>query len=106
MSSPDKHHLKQDPHATLSEQEAMAFSPFVLVLQLHAEATQSLFEKVTIEDGEYLYLRGDTADAFYGVMSGNVKSVVLGNDGKEVVVSYALQGDWFGEIGVWRQKPV
>lgn len=94
----------QNPHARLMPEQAIAFYPFVKGLAAHLIAGETLFEEVDITDAQYLYHRGDTANAFYGVLAGNVKSLVAGTDGKEVVVSYALPGDWFGEIGVWRNK--
>ena len=94
----------QDPKAVLTPEQVITFNPFVDGMQQHLQGTETLFERVNIGDGEYLYHRGDIANAFFGVLSGNVKSLVVGSDGKEVVVSYALPGDWFGEIGVWRNK--
>lgn len=94
----------QTPHVRLTPEQAIAFNPFVEGLTAHLIVGESLFEEVAIDDAHYLYHKGDTADAFYGILAGNVKSLVVGADGKEVVVSWALPGDWFGEIGVWRNK--
>lgn len=89
---------------TITPKQAIEGNPFVLGLSECIDENSTWFETIELEEGAYLYSRGDIADGFYGVLSGSIKSLVAGGDGKQVVVSYAMPGDWFGEIGVWRNK--
>ena len=54
---------------------------------------------------QVIYLRGDEAVAFYGVVDGRVRFSAASIEGKEVVLDYALPGQWFGEIGLFDKGP-
>src|SRR5690606_11025960 len=53
----------------------------------------------TFERDAAVYLRGDEALAFHGVLRGRVRFSAASVEGKEVVLDYAGPGQWFGEIG-------
>lgn len=46
--------------------------------------------------GEHLFREGESADAFFVVRSGSVKSYLLTEDGEEQVLGFYLPGDIFG----------
>jgi CRP/FNR family transcriptional regulator, cyclic AMP receptor protein len=48
---------------------------------------------------------GDPADALYVVISGRLKVVVSGNEGREAILAILNRGDFFGEIGLIDQEP-
>lgn len=52
-----------------------------------------------------IYLRGDEAEALYGVVSGKVRFSAASLEGKELVLDYAGPGEWFGEIGLFDGGP-
>ena len=49
---------------------------------------------------QYLFQKGDTADALWGVLSGRIDIQVSTDDGKEMVLDTFKPGDVFGEVGV------
>jgi len=44
---------------------------------------------------------GDESDALYYILSGGVTVVIEDNDGREMVVAYLNEGDFFGEMGLF-----
>ena len=52
-----------------------------------------------------VYLRGDDAEALYGIGSGRVRFSAVSPEGKELVLDYAGEGQWFGEIGLFDGGP-
>lgn len=47
----------------------------------------------------------DPGDAFYVVVGGRVKVVLIGEDGKEVILSVLKDGDFFGEMALIDDEP-
>jgi CRP/FNR family cyclic AMP-dependent transcriptional regulator len=47
----------------------------------------------------------DASDAFYVVLSGQVKVMMIAEDGREVVLSLVGQGDFFGETALMDDEP-
>ena len=52
-----------------------------------------------------ILLPDDPADALYVVLSGQVKLVVMGEDGREVIISTRGTGDFFGEMALIDDLP-
>jgi CRP/FNR family cyclic AMP-dependent transcriptional regulator len=48
---------------------------------------------------------GDPTDALYVVISGRLKVVMSGNEGREAILAILNQGDFFGEMGLIDQAP-
>ena len=48
---------------------------------------------------------GDPTDALYIVISGRLKVVMSGNEGREAILAILNRGDFFGEIGLIDQAP-
>jgi len=63
-----------------------------------------LVERRYDRDGS-VYLRGDEPTALYGVAGGRIRFSAASAEGKEVVLDYAGQGQWFGEIGLFDDGP-
>ena len=47
----------------------------------------------------------DSSDAFYVILSGQVKVMMIAEDGREVVLSLVGQGDFFGETALLDDEP-
>lgn len=91
---------------TLDQAELIDASP--LFSGLSAEGRRRLAEALVprrLDRDNVLYLRGDDAEAFYGVAEGRVRFSAASPEGKEVVLDYAGPGQWFGEIGLFDQGP-
>lgn len=55
--------------------------------------------------GELLFQRGDPGDGIYAVVSGEVRIVLEGRNGAEVLVRRLRDGDVFGEMSVFDGAP-
>ncbi len=61
------------------------------------EIQRKLFQAKRIQHkGDHVFHEGETADAFYVVRSGSVKSYLVTEDGEEQVLGFYLPGDVFG----------
>ena len=74
-----------------------------------AEAELSRFAEVTRER-EYprnsvILFEDDPGDALYIVSNGQVKVVLIGEDGREVILSVLSDGDFFGEMSLIDDEP-
>lgn len=47
----------------------------------------------------------DPCDAFYIVLSGTIKVMLIAEDGREVILSLVRQGDFFGEMALMDDEP-
>lgn len=47
----------------------------------------------------------DPCDAFYIVLSGTIKVMLIAEDGREVILSLVRQGDFFGEMSLMDDEP-
>lgn len=48
---------------------------------------------------------GDASDTLYFIISGSVSVVIEDDEGREMVVAYLNAGDFFGEMGLFEEKP-
>lgn len=65
-----------------------------------AERLVSAADIVVLEKGESLYLQNDTADWFYLVLTGWVKTFRETQDGEEAIIELLSSGDFVGEMTV------
>lgn len=55
--------------------------------------------------GSVILFEDDPGDALYVVVSGEVKVVLIGEDGREVILSILDDGDFFGEMALIDDQP-
>lgn len=55
--------------------------------------------------GSVILFEDDPGDALYVVLSGQVKVVLIGEDGREVILSMLKIGDFFGEMSLIDDQP-
>lgn len=71
--------------------------------------TLQRFDEVTREKrypkGSVIVFAGDAGDALYIVRSGRVKVVLLGEDGREVILGVLVSGEHFGELSLIDDQP-
>ena len=58
-----------------------------------------------VEKGTHLFFRGDPADNFYLLLSGEVVISLTSSDGRELVINQIQPGDFFGELGLLTGQP-
>lgn len=62
-----------------------------------------------LRPGEMLFRQGDEVPvgegAFFGLLSGRVKTSSLRDDGHEAILAVLEAGNWFGEISLFDQRP-
>lgn len=46
---------------------------------------------------------GDVSDALYYILSGSVTVVIEDDDGREMILAYLNEGDFFGEMGLFEE---
>ncbi len=59
----------------------------------------------TYEKGQLIYMQDTTADRFYYILSGRVRSFISDSDGNERVLNLYSQGDIFGEASFFDGQP-
>ena len=47
---------------------------------------------------------GDTSDSLYYIIKGSVTVIIEDDDGREMIVAYLNDGDFFGEMGLFDQQ--
>jgi CRP/FNR family cyclic AMP-dependent transcriptional regulator len=47
---------------------------------------------------------GDNSEHLYYIISGSVTVIVVDDDGREIIVAYLNEGDFFGEMGLFDDK--
>ena len=62
-------------------------------------------EKRQWRKGSQIISEGDEGDAIYLVLSGKVKVVLYGEEGREIVLSIMKEGDIFGEMALFDGEP-
>jgi CRP-like cAMP-binding protein len=79
---------------------------------LFAHLTESELERVSAAVREKSYPKSsvilfehDPGDALYVVVSGQVKVVLIGEDGREVILAILTEGDFFGEMSLIDDEP-
>ena len=55
--------------------------------------------------GELIFKEGDPGDEMYVVVDGGVSIFIVDNDGKEVVLSEIMKGNFFGEMSIIERTP-
>jgi len=53
-----------------------------------------------LQDGQVLFLKGETGGGLYGVLGGRVKLTVTSSTGRELILCVMHEGDVFGEIAL------
>jgi len=53
-----------------------------------------------LQPGEFLLRQGDAPGSFYGLVHGAIKVSILGEDGKEAILTVFEVGNWFGETSL------
>ena len=106
-------------------QRALSFrDPEGNILQIYADIAlpknDTLLSKLTFEQvleisehcelqtfsaGDNIVNQGDLAEKFYVITKGHVKVVNMMEDGRELLVGYLHQGDYFGEVGLLQSHP-
>jgi uncharacterized membrane protein len=61
-------------------------------------------ERMLFETGEVIFKKGDPADWLYIVEKGTVE-IVIPSEGEEIVLATFAPGSFFGELGVFDQRP-
>jgi CRP/FNR family transcriptional regulator, cyclic AMP receptor protein len=61
--------------------------------------------RLRLADGETLFLDGQEADGWYGVLEGAIKVRHVSADGRERVLTWLEPGTWFGEISLLDGAP-
>jgi len=71
------------------------------------EATSigKLIRQKTYPKGSVIVFEDDPGDALYMVNSGQVKVVLIGEEGREVILSVLGEGDFFGEMALIDDQP-
>lgn len=69
-----------------------------------ARVSQAAREK-TYPKNSVILFEDDPGDALYVVLGGQVKVVLIGEDGREVILSILKQGDFFGEMSLIDDQP-
>ncbi|HEX9755854.1 MAG TPA: Crp/Fnr family transcriptional regulator [Gemmatimonadales bacterium] len=77
--------------ASLAEADLRAFVPLV---------RERRFPK-----GSVILMQGDPGDALYVIATGQVKVVLIGEDGREVILSVLGAGSFFGEMALLDDEP-
>lgn len=75
----------------LPEAELRAFAP--------------LLRERRFPKGSVILMQGDPGDALYLIGTGQVKVVLIGDDGREVILSVLGQGSFFGEMSLLDDQP-
>ena len=70
---------------------------------LEALAHSSFRKK--LEQETYLFFRGDPAEDFYLVLSGEIVISLTSTDGRELIINQMHPGDFFGELGLLTGQP-
>jgi len=69
------------------------------------KALAKMGEKRQWRKGSQIISEGDEGDAIYLVLSGKVKVVLYGEEGREIVLSIMKEGDIFGEMALFDGEP-
>lgn len=58
-----------------------------------------------VEKGAALFFRGDPAEDFYLLLSGEITIALASPDGRELIINEIRPGDFFGELGLLTGQP-
>src|SRR4026208_435946 len=101
-----KHFHYREARVALSPMEVLRKVPLFSGL---GEADQAAFAELTRErsypKGGVIVCEADPGDALYLVAAGQVKVVLIAEDGREVILSVLGEGAVFGEMSVIDEEP-
>lgn len=69
-----------------------------------ADLERASFRK-HVDKGTCLFFRGDPAEDFYLLLSGEIALVLSAPDGRELIINVMKPGDFFGELGLITNQP-
>lgn len=78
---------------------------FASLAEADLQALVPLLREKRASKGSMILLQGDTGDALLLVASGQVKVVLIGEDGREVILSVLGPGAFFGELALLDDEP-
>ena len=70
----------------------------------HAEALIANSHRRRYPTKSTIIYAGDTSDTLYYIIKGSVTVAIEDDEGKEMIVSYLNDGDFFGEMGLFDQE--
>lgn len=65
------------------------------------EALAAMTRRKLLQEGEYLFAKGDAPDGLYCVLRGRIRTISHSADGKEHLLMQFEPGHWFGEISMF-----
>ncbi len=90
----------------------MTLAPILRKVPLFADLSEAEIGRIAEATRERSYPRNsvilfedDPGDALYVVVTGLVKVVLIGEDGREVILSVLKEGDFFGEMALIDDEP-
>jgi CRP/FNR family cyclic AMP-dependent transcriptional regulator len=90
----------------------MSVAPVLTKVPLFSELTESELARLaevarerTYPKNSVILFEDDPGDALFVVVSGSVKVVLIGEDGREVILSVLSTGDFFGEMALIDDEP-
>ena len=78
---------------------------FTDLLERHKIREHPDIKQRTFGPGEIIFRKDDPGDSLYVILSGQVKVVLIGEDGREVILSVLGQGEFFGEMALIDDEP-
>ena len=100
--------MSEDSRSDPSRSVAERFRNIPLFTRLTEEEvtriTQAARER-TYPKNSVILFEDDPGDALYVVLAGEVKVVLIGEDGREVILSILRSGDFFGEMSLIDDQP-
>jgi len=112
--------MDNEPVALLSPQRQAMHNPVLTIDELHNIETGAWFGKLStplqsailsralvrrLADGDPLASRGSAAEEWCGVARGAVRISSVSLSGKQVTLTYAEPGTWFGDIALFDGLP-
>jgi CRP/FNR family transcriptional regulator, cyclic AMP receptor protein len=90
----------------VSPKELLVRSPlFAQLTSVELDRVAALLRRRRYRAGEPVFREGDPGTAFYVIDSGEVKILLGGSEGKEVVLSLLVPGEFFGELALLDGEP-
>lgn len=78
---------------------------FASLPTLELEALAPYLRERRFSKGTMILMQGDPGDALYLIATGQVKVVLIGEDGREVILSVLSEGSFFGEMALLDGEP-
>jgi CRP-like cAMP-binding protein len=91
-----------------SEQIKTLFENNAWFTELPQEVIQELvsMSKIkSLQKGQRLHAKGDIADGLYCILDGKIRVSNVNSEGKETVLTWLVNGNWFGEISLFDGLP-